>query len=98
MSYRIALSKNSLAHFQSFTKREQNIIKDAMIEQLTFEPNLPTRNRKEMRPNLLAVWELRIGNFRVYYDIDEEESIVDIRAIGIKKGNQICINQEIIDL
>ncbi len=98
MSYRIALSRNSLSHLQTFTAREQRIIRDAMIEQLSNEPTVPTRNRKEMRPNLLAVWELRIGDFRVYYDIDEEESIVDIRAIGIKEGNQVRIGGEIFEL
>ena len=72
MSYRIAFSRISLSHFQAFTAREQKMIKNALIEQLTDEPTVPTRNRKEMRPNLLAVWELRIGDFRVYYDVDEE--------------------------
>ena len=98
MSYRIAFSRISLSHLQAFTTREQKMIKNALIEQLSYEPTVPTRNRKEMRPNLLAVWELRIGDFRVYYDVDEEESIVDIRAVGIKEGNQVRIGGEIIEL
>ena len=98
MSYRIAFSRTSLSHLRAFTAREQRIIRDALIEQLSYEPNVQTRNRKEMRPNLLAVWELRIGDFRVYYDVDEGESIVDIRAIGIKEGNQIRIGGEIVEL
>lgn len=81
-----------------FTAREQKIIASAIAEQLTNEPTVPTRNRKEMRPNLIAVWELRIGDFRVYYDVDEEESIVDIRAVGIKEGNQVRIAGEIVEL
>ncbi len=98
MPYRIAFSRNSLSHLQAFTAREQRIIRDALIEQLSNEPTVPTRNRKEMRPNWLAIWELRIGDFRVYYDVDEDESIVDIRAIGIKEGNQVRIGGEIIEL
>ncbi|WP_316430123.1 addiction module toxin RelE [Leptolyngbya sp. NK1-12] len=69
-----------------------------MVEQLSYEPTVSTRNRKEMRPNPLAVWELRIGNLRVYYDVDEQESVVDIRAIGIKEGNQVRIGGEIVEL
>ena len=65
---------------------------------MSYEPTVPTRNRKEMRPNLLAVWELRIEDLRIYYDVDEEESIVDIRAIGIKEGNQVRIGGEIVEL
>jgi mRNA-degrading endonuclease RelE of RelBE toxin-antitoxin system len=98
LSYRIALSRNSLSHFQDFTAREQRIIRTAMTEQLSYEPTVSTRNRKQMRPNSLAVWELRIGDFRVYYDVDEAEAIVDIRAIGIKAGNQVRIGGEIIEL
>lgn len=70
----------------------------AVTEQLSYEPNTPTRNRKEMRPNWLAVWELRIGDFRVYYDVDEEEEIVDIRAIAVKEGSQVRIGREIVEL
>ncbi|NJO50562.1 MAG: hypothetical protein HC840_15215 [Leptolyngbyaceae cyanobacterium RM2_2_4] len=83
---------------QGFTAREQKIIRDALTTQLSYEPTVSTRNRKEMRSNLLAVWELRIGNFRVYYDVDEGKSVVNIRAIGIKEGNQVRIGGEIIDL
>ena len=98
MPYRIAFSRNSLSHLQVFTTREQRIIASAITEQLSYEPTVPTRNRKQMRPNLIAIWELRRGNFRVYYDVDEEESIVDIRAIGMKEGNQVRIGGEIVEL
>jgi mRNA-degrading endonuclease RelE of RelBE toxin-antitoxin system len=98
LPYRIAFSRNSLSHLRVFTAREQRIIASAIAEQLSNEPTVPTRNRKEMRPNLIAVWELRIGDFRVYYDVDEEESIVDIRAVGIKEGNQVRIGGEIVEL
>ena len=98
LAYRIAFSRNSLSHLQGFTAREQRIVRDALVQQLSYEPTVPTKNRKEMRPNLLAVWELRIGDFRVYYDVEDEESIVDIRAIGVKEGNLIRIGTEIIEL
>ena len=98
MPYRIAFSRISLSHLQAFTAREQKIIKEALTEQLSYEQTLQTRNCKEMRPNLLAVWELRISDFRVDYDVDEEELIVDIRAIGIKEGNQVRIAGKIIEI
>ncbi len=98
LPYRIAFSSNSLAHLQIFTAREQRIIRDAMIEQLSHEPNVPIRNRKEMRPNLTAIWELRIEDFRAYYDINEGEAIVDIRAVRVKEGNKVRIGGEIVEL
>ncbi len=52
-----------------------------------------------MRPNLLAPWELRIGNLRVYYDVeDQPEPVVRIRAVGIKKRNRVRIGKEEIEL
>jgi hypothetical protein len=34
-------------------------------------PTLETRNRKPMRPNPIAPWELRIGHLRVYFEVEE---------------------------
>jgi len=44
-------------------------------------------------------WELRIGNLRVYYDIeDKPERVVYIRAVGIKGRNSVRIGKEVIKL
>ena len=52
-----------------------------------------------MRPNPVAPWELRIGNLRVYYDVEEEPvPLVYIRAVGIKEHNQVRIGKEVIEL
>ena len=55
------------------------------------EPTAETRNRKEMRPNALASWELRIGDLRVYYGVPEEPQTVTVVAVGIKHGNRVFI-------
>ncbi len=45
-----------------------------------------------MKANDLAVWELRVDRFRVYYDVvTDPELVVKIRAIGVKTGNQVLI-------
>ena len=53
-----------------------------------------TRNRKELRPNEVASWELRIGRFRMFYDVDEEDRNVSIEAIGFKIGHELFIRGE----
>lgn len=98
MSYQIAFSQVSLAHLRLLKVNEQKIVLDKIEQKLKYQPNLPSRNRKQMRPNPLAIWELRIGIFRVYYDIDKQDNIVDIRAIGIKQGNQVFIGGNPINL
>ncbi|HLO48776.1 MAG TPA: type II toxin-antitoxin system RelE/ParE family toxin [Kamptonema sp.] len=99
MAYRIEYSPESEAHLQYLTVRQQVIVLDAVDEQLMYQPTIETKNRKLMRPNPLAPWELRIGNLRVYYDVEEEpEAVVYINAVGVKNRNQVWIAGEIFDL
>ena len=52
---------------------DQRRLLDSLQEQLQHQPEQETRNRKRLRPNELAEWELRIGTFRVFYDVDQAE-------------------------
>lgn len=97
--YRIEYSPETEEHFQSLSKRQQVLVLDTVEKQLQFEPGIETRNRKPMRPNPLAPWELRVGNLRVYYDFENSpERVVFIRAIGIKERNNVRIGKEVIKL
>ncbi len=72
---------------------------DAVDEQLAHQPTVETRNRKPMRPNPLAPWELRVGELRVYYDIEEEpEKLVIVLAIGVKDRSRVIIGGEGVEL
>jgi len=48
------------------TPRQRALIFDAVEKQLMHEPFTETRNKKPLRPNPLAPWELRIGNLWVF--------------------------------
>jgi len=68
------------------------MVLDGVLRHLSLQPKVETQNRKRMRPNLLATWELRIGAVRIFFDIqDEPEQIVFIRAVGVKEGNRLRI-------
>ncbi|MCE7982464.1 MAG: type II toxin-antitoxin system RelE/ParE family toxin [Caldilinea sp. CFX5] len=84
---------------RKLTARQRVTILDTVDKQLQYEPLVETQNRKPMRPNLLAPWELRIGSLRVYYHVEEAPDLmVYIRAVGIKKRNQVWIGGERFDL
>lgn len=87
--YEIEYSPAAEEHLRELTKREQQIVLDTVDEQLTHQPDVPTRNRKRLRPNLLADWELRIGTFRVYYIV--ESKLVSVIAVGKKRGNRVFV-------
>ncbi|MBX7233302.1 MAG: hypothetical protein K1X65_02885 [Caldilineales bacterium] len=76
------------------------IVLDEVDRQLKHEPTTETRNRKPMRPNPIAPWELRIGALRVFYDVLDNtlEPTVLILAIGIKIHNRLYIGGEEIEL
>jgi mRNA-degrading endonuclease RelE of RelBE toxin-antitoxin system len=99
LQYRIEYSPDTEKHLRALTTRQQMIVLDSVEKQLRYQPTVETKNRKPMRPNPLAPWELRIGNLRVYYDVDEEIAhIVYIRAIGIKERNNVRIGKEVMKL
>jgi mRNA-degrading endonuclease RelE of RelBE toxin-antitoxin system len=84
---------------RSFTAGEQAIILHAIQRQLTDQPNVETRNKKPMRPNPVAPWELRVGKFRVFYDIlMEPEPTVEFLAVGVKERDQLRIGGRLVKL
>lgn len=92
--FQINFTPEALEDLQGFTAYEQRQIIQAIEEQLQYQPTQPTRNRKQLRPNNLAEWELRVDTFRVFYDVDEELSVVKIEAIGYKEGNKLFVHGE----
>jgi mRNA-degrading endonuclease RelE of RelBE toxin-antitoxin system len=96
--FQIDFTPNALEDLQLFRAYEQRQIIESIETQLPYQPTQLTRNRKQLRPNDLAEWELRIDNIRVFYDVDIELSIVKIEAIGYKEGNTLLIRGEEYDL
>lgn len=51
-----------------------------------------------LHPNPLADWELKVDDYRVFYDINETQNIVRIIAVGLKQHNQLIIDGKEITL
>jgi mRNA-degrading endonuclease RelE of RelBE toxin-antitoxin system len=93
VAYRIQFAESAEDHFAQLTAQQQAIVLNAVRVQLLHEPLRKTRNRKQLRPNPLAPWELRVGFLRVFYEVDAVESdLVNILAIGIKRGNRLIVS------
>ncbi len=96
--YEIEYTPEAREDLNSFRKFEQKRILDEIDAQLQYEPNVETRNRKKLRPNDVAEWELRIDNVRVFYDVHETVKVVKVEAVGYKRGNKLFIHGEEYDL
>jgi mRNA-degrading endonuclease RelE of RelBE toxin-antitoxin system len=64
--FEVELTDSALDDVRFLKKGEQNVVLDAIEQQLTKEPLVQTRNRKPLRPNDLASWEARVGSLRLY--------------------------------
>jgi mRNA-degrading endonuclease RelE of RelBE toxin-antitoxin system len=87
MPYTIEISSLASGHLSAIKKFYRIQIIEAISEQLPHEPVHETKRRKmlpgavpsfEHRP---PVWELRVGHYRVFYDVDEELKTVSVRAV-----------------
>jgi mRNA-degrading endonuclease RelE of RelBE toxin-antitoxin system len=96
--FHVEISPAAVEHLVQLTARDRSLVLDKIDEQLLHQPDVPTRNRKPMRPNALAPWELRIGSLRVYYLVDVEQSLVRVVAVGTKIRNRVFIGGEEMEL
>lgn len=97
--YDIEYPPEVIEHLRFLTKRQQVTVLDTVEQQLSYQPTVKIRNRKPMRENPIAPWELRIGNIRVYYDVEEQPvPTVLIRAVGIKEHSILRIGGKVIEL
>jgi len=84
MAFRIDFSNRARDNLKALWKRDQQIVVDAIAVQLTHQPDQPTRQRKKLEDNELAPWELRVGDFRVFYDVNLKNKLVVVVAVGQK--------------
>ncbi|NJL46323.1 MAG: type II toxin-antitoxin system RelE/ParE family toxin [Leptolyngbyaceae cyanobacterium SM2_5_2] len=92
--YDIEFTQGAIDDLRFLKKNEQQQVIAGIESQLLYEPTIETRNRKRLRPNDVSEWELRLGRFRVFYDIESIVRIVKVEAIGYKEGNQLFIRGE----
>ena len=91
MSYRVTITREAKASLLDLPVREQRIVGDGITARLLEQPTHPSRAVKALRPNPLADYELRLGDLRVLYKVDEENVEVVIVMVGRKVGNTLIV-------
>lgn len=87
--YEIEFTPTAREDIRYFKRYEQNIIIEAIEVQLVYQPTTETANRFRRNPLEIAEWELRIGNYRVFYNVRESVQIVSVERVGEKPNHQI---------
>ena len=96
--YQIAVTEEAKADLSYYTAFERKIMTAAMRAQLTDSPAVETRNRKRLRDNPIARWELRSGQHRIFSEVDETARQVTVMAVGHKDHNRLFIRGQEVQL
>ena len=96
--YHLAVTEEAKADLSYYTAFERKIMAAAMRAQLADSPAVETRNRKRLRDNPVARWELRSGHYRMFYEVDETVPQVTIVAVGHKDHNKLFIRGQEVQL
>lgn len=92
--YDIQFAKGAEDDLKKLAAFHRNMILDAIERSLGNDPNRISRNCK-LLVGLVPpwtgeppVWELRVGEYRVFYDVAREDRVVYIRAIRRKPSGR----------
>lgn len=98
MPFQIEYTQAARDQLLALAATDRGRIVDSVSLQLRDEPLVETRNRKLLRPNPIARWELRVGDFRVFYEVDLKDGTVEVLAVGIKTHDVLNIGGEQVEL
>lgn len=97
MPFQVILTPRAEADLGYFRRFEQRTIVDAVRRFLRNDADIESQHRKRLRPNPLSPWELRIGKYRVFYDV-VDGTTVKIIAIGHKEHNDLFIRGQRVEV
>lgn len=96
MAFQVEFTPSAGADLTYFKAADQRAITQAIRVHLSIEAHIETRRRKRLNANPVAPWELRVGDHRVFYEI--EGTTVTILAIGVKQHNDLFIRGRKVEL
>jgi mRNA interferase RelE/StbE len=86
--FRIVVRPGAVAQIRRLRRVEAVAIIDAIETRLQFEPERVSRNRiKRLRGKQDAMYRLRVGEYRVFYDVVEDQVVVV--AVLHKRGPSV---------
>lgn len=89
MAYEIVITAAASDDLKEFSKYDRNTILDAISLHLTHQPRQESRSRfKKLVQPAISEFRLRVGDFRVYYDVIEDDLRVTVMHV-YEKGRQV---------
>jgi len=88
--FEIRFAEGAVTDLEELPVTRRAAVMDAIERQLSATPLVPSRSRKELVglvppwDQVRPVWQLRVGEHRVFYDVDPDGSLVIVQAIRHK--------------
>ena len=88
--FAIRFTRGALGDLKRLRSHDRARVVDEIEQCLAEQPQEPRRNRKELMAlvppweHVPPVWELRVGDYRVFYDVAAEARLVVVRAVRRK--------------
>lgn len=89
--YEIGIAPEAIIEIEAMPVFYRRLVEKAIDRQLPQSPLERTKNRKCLK-GLAAgfefeepLWELRVGDWRIFYDVNEEAKVIVIRAVRFKE-------------
>jgi mRNA-degrading endonuclease RelE of RelBE toxin-antitoxin system len=89
--YQIDVTEEAKVDLYYYTVFDRKIVTNEIRDQLIQQPLIETKNKKKLRDNPIAPWELRSGKYRIFYEVEETSRKVTIVAVGHKEHNVLLI-------
>ena len=92
--YEIEIHEAAEQELDALRPYDRNRILDEIEDQLSLEPGGVTRRKKGLEAveppwdQVGPVWQLSVGDFRVFYDIVQEDQLVIVRAVREKPAHR----------
>ena len=102
IKYSLIYDEIVVDQIRSIDKKFWQLIKQTIEDQLSFQPNFETKNRKPLiHPPIDDKWEIRFGPnnmFRVFCTVHEDTHEVWIHMVAKKINNKLYIGEKEIEL
>ena len=88
--YEIRFAAAVVRDLNALRAADRRLIMDRIQRRLRHEPTRRTKHVKQLRKIVLPfehvppIWQLRIGDHRAFYDVDEAKRVVFVRAVRRK--------------
>lgn len=99
MAYRVTFETTAERELDRMRVFDAQRVYDAIGRNLHDQPSVETRNKKRLEGVTAdfdfnpPLWELRVGEFRAYYDVDETERSVSVKAVRRKPPGKMTTQE-----